>query len=493
MPCPIPRVCVAAVAFLAATQSFAEDRSPSVATSLEDPPNVIVIFTDDQGYGDVGCFGATGFQTPNLDRMASEGTRFTDFYVSQAVCSASRASLLTGCYNVRVGITGALGPQATIGLHPDEVTFGDLAKTQDYATAMFGKWHLGDEPGLLPTSQGFDEYYGLPYSNDMWPLHPNQRKTPDGKGANYPPLPMIRNGEVYDSEVTAKEQTQLTTEYTERAVAFIDEHADEPFLLYVAHSMPHVPLYVSDKFGGTQESGLYGDVIAEIDWSVGQILDAVRKRGLSEKTLTVFCSDNGPWLAYGAHAGSAGPFREGKGTTFEGGVRTPAIMWMPGQIPAGRVCETPAMTIDLFPTIANLIGASLPDRTIDGRDLWAVMTDHPQAAPTHEALFFYWGNELQAVRWGKWKLHYPHSYRSLVTEGENGLPGKYTRPTIERSLFDLDADEGETTNVIDQHPDVAAAIDAMAAEMRTELGDRLQKIDGKAIRPVGRVDETAAR
>lgn len=451
------------------------------------PPNVVVIFTDDQGYADIGCFGAEGYETPNLDKMAAEGRRFTNFYVSQAVCSASRASLLTGCYNVRVGITGALGPESPIGLHPDEDTFADLAKRQGYATAMVGKWHLGRHPDHLPTAQGFDEYFGLPYSHDMWPLHPQNEQRKKQNGYGWPDLPLIEGTEVINPALGPEDATQLTTWYTEQAVDFIDRKAGkEQFLLYVAHSLPHVPLYVSDKFDGSQPRGLYGDVIREIDWSTGQLFEALKRGGVEENTLVVFCSDNGPWLSYGDHAGSAGLLREGKGTSFDGGVRTPTIMWMPGKIPAGTVCETPAMTIDLLPTIARLIGASLPERTIDGRDLWALMTDHPQAGEPHEALFFYWGTTLEAVRMGPWKLHFPHSYRHVDTPGSGGQPGKRSFPKVEQvSLFNLDDDIGETTNVASEHPEVVAKLSQLADEMRSELGDKATGTEGQSVRKPG--------
>ena len=456
------------------------------AAAADPPPNVVIIFTDDQGYGDVGCFGAEGFETPNLDRMATEGMRFTNFYVSQAVCTASRAALLTGCYNVRVGLDGALGPSAQIGLHPDETTFAELAKSSGYATAMVGKWHLGHHEPFLPTSQGFDSYYGLPYSNDMWPDHPNQDALV-AKGRGYPPLPMYENTHVVDEDVTAEDQTQLITDYTERSVAFIEKSGDRPFLLYLAHSLPHVPLFVSDMFAGTQPAGLYGDVIREIDWSVGQVLDALKRTGVDERTLVIFCSDNGPWLAYGDHAGTTAGLREGKGTSFEGGVRTPTIMRYPGQIPAGSVCETPAMTIDILPTIAGLIGARPPERTIDGADLWALMTGHPQAASPHKALFFYWGGSLEAVRVGDFKMHYPHGYRSIVEVGTGGQPGRYKRSTIEKSLFDLGKDPAETTNVLREHPEIEAEIDRLADAMRAKLGDRRTKQTGAEVRSVGRL------
>ena len=332
-----------------------------------DLPNIVLIFTDDQGYGDVGCYGAKAYTTPNLDRMAAEGVKFTDFYVAQAVCGASRAALLTGCYPNRIGIKGAPGPNSKIGINAAETTIAEVVKQKDYATAIFGKWHLGDSKKFLPVHHGFDEYYGLPYSNDMWPYHPNVLHLPmKDRLKKWPVLPMIEGDEIVDPEVTPEDQTKLTGDYTRRAVKFIGENKDRPFFLYLAHSMPHVPLYTSKGFSGKTEQGTYGDVIHEIDWSVGQVLEALATHGLDEKTLVIFTCDNGPWLAYGNHAGSAGPLREGKATAWEGGVRVPCIMRWPGKIKAGSVCEEPAMTIDILPTLAGLTGAPLPKLKIDG-------------------------------------------------------------------------------------------------------------------------------
>jgi len=336
-------------------------------------PNVIVVFCDDLGYADVGVFGARGFATPHLDRLAAEGIRLTRFYAAQGVCSASRAALLTGCYPNRIGIAGALGPNASIGIHPQETTLGELVKPQGYATGIFGKWHLGDRREFLPVHHGFDEFLGLPYSNDMWPNHPEARP------GTYPPLPLIEADQVKE---LMPDQTQLTTRYTERAVRFIQQNRDRPFLLYLAHSMPHVPLFVSDKFKGATAHGLYGDVVAEIDWSVGQIADTLKHLNLDDRTLLIFTSDNGPWLSYGNHAGSTGLLREGKGTAWEGGVRVPFIARWTGQIPAGAVCREPAMTIDILPTIAPspriLIEAGTPFIKREGvngiralRQLWS--------------------------------------------------------------------------------------------------------------------------
>ncbi len=444
------------------------------------PPNFIIIYADDLGYADVGPFSSTRDQhtrpqTPNLDRMASEGIRLTNFYVAQAVCSASRMALLTGSYPNRVGITGALNHTAKHGINPNEMTIAEVLKQRGYATAIYGKWHLGHHKPFLPAQHGFDEYLGLPYSNDMWPRHPQQKDF-------YPDLPLIEGDEVIQHD---PDQSQLTTMYTERAVGFIERQRDKPFFLYVPHAMPHVPLFVSDKFKG-KTRGLYGDVIAEIDWSVGQILDAVRRAGQDDNTLVIFTSDNGPWLSYGDHAGSAGPFREGKATAFEGGVRVPFLARWPGRIPKNSVANLPAMTVDLLPTLAALAGAPVSsERIIDGRDMWPVLANRPGAKPPHEALYFYWGTELHAVRAGSWKLHLPHPYQSLDTAGGGGVPGKYVRRELELSLFDLASDPGETTNVAEKNPAVVKQLLEHVERAREDLGDSLTKRTGKNLRPAG--------
>ena len=426
------------------------------------PPNVVLIFADDLGYADVGCYGATGYATPHIDRLAKEGMRFTDFYVAQAVCSASRAALLTGRYSNRVGILGALGPGAKNGIRAEELTLAEVFKSRGYATAAYGKWHLGDRDGHLPTDHGFDDYFGLPYSNDMWPNHPTDKR--------FPPLPLIEDKKILQ---TQPDQRQLTTWYTQRAVSFIEHNKERPFFLYVPHSMPHVPLFVSEKFAGKTQRGLFGDVIAEIDWSVGQILDALHRNGLDENTLVIFSADNGPWLSYGDHAGSAGPLREGKGTTFEGGVRVPAIFRWPGTIPAGAVCREPAMTIDLLPTLATLAGAQIPPgHVLDGRDIGPLVRAETGARSPHEALYFYWDRQLQAVRSGKWKLHFPHPYRTMSEKkGADGMPGDYRQARTDLALYDLEADPGETANLAGRHPDVVERLTRLGDAARRELGD----------------------
>ena len=450
-------------------------------------PNIVIIFTDDQGYADVGCFGAKGFTTPNIDRLAREGRRFTDFHVASPVCSASRAALLTGCYPPRVGIQGALPPRSRIGLNPDETTLAELVKQKGYATAMFGKWHLGDVPELLPVHHGFDEYLGLPYSNDMWPRHP------EAKPASYPPLPMIEGDRVIKSGLDDADQNELTTRYTERAVDFIARHKDGPFFLYLAHNMPHVPLHVSDKFRGKSAQGLYGDVIEEIDWSVGEVMRALDEHGLAEKTLVIFTSDNGPWLSYGEHAGSAGPLREGKGTCWEGGTREPCVMRWPGKIPANTECRDMLMTIDIFPTIARLISAELPPGKIDGLNVWPLLAGEPGAKNPHDAYFFYYeDNQLQAVRSGPWKLQVPHTYRTLGDQprATGGKPAKYRNVKLDQpQLFNLTDDLGETTDVAAQHPAELAKLEAFAEQARAELGDALTKRRGTGVRERARIPD----
>ena len=453
---------------------------PALGLWAKRPPNVVIMFMDDMGYADIGPFGAKGYPTPNLDQMADEGRKFTDFYVTQAVCSASRAGLLTGCYNVRVGIMGALGPKSTIGINPKEVTIAEICKQKGYATACYGKWHLGHLKKFLPMQHGFDDYFGLPYSNDMWPYHPGVLHLPmKERVKRWPNLPLIDGNEVVNPAVTGKDQEQLTTQYTERAVSFIEKNKEKPFFVYIPHSMVHVPLYVSDKFKGKSKAGLFGDVMMEVDWSVGQIMKALRRHNLEKDTLFVFTSDNGPWLNYGDHAGSAAPLREGKGTMFDGGCKEPTLAWWPGTIPANSVCREPAMTIDLLPTIAGLIGAELPKHRIDGKDIRPLFTDDEAKSP-QEAYYLYYGNQLQAVRQGKWKLHFPHGYRTMAGKpgGTGGIPTRYSQAKIGLSLFDLEKDVGESKDLSKKHPDVVKRLYA--------LGDSFNKDLAKSKRAPGR-------
>lgn len=458
------------------------------AAAVERSPNVVIIFMDDMGYADVGCFGVKGYATPNIDRLAAGGRKFTNFHVAQPVCSASRCALLTGCYPNRLGIHGALGPNAKHGINAAEMTIAEVVKQKDYATAIFGKWHLGSLPQFLPLQHGFDEYYGLPYSNDMWPHHPAQKP---GKGG-YPKLPMIEGGKVVDAEVTPEDQTHLTTDYTKRAVSFIERNKDKPFFLYVPHAMVHVPLFVSAERAGRSGAGLFADVMMELDWSVGQIMESLKENGVEENTLVILTSDNGPWLSYGSHAGSAGPLREGKGTCWEGGTRVACIMRLPGKIPAGTTSDAMLMTIDILPTIAHLVGAQLPAHPIDGKNVWPLITGGADVANPHDFYAFYYEqNQLQAITSGdgRWKLHLPHSYRSLQGRpgGSEGKPANYTPVKIEQlELYDLRADIGETQNLAAQKPEVVAQLQAHAARIREELGDSLAgQPKGKGSREAG--------
>lgn len=480
------------IAVLGAFAAAAGTHAARAADASLEKPNIVIIFIDDMGYADIGPFGATAYETPNLDRMAAEGRKFTDFHSATAVCSASRAALLTGCYPERVSILGALPPRAQIGINADELTLAELCKQEGYATAIFGKWHLGDRPRFLPLKHGFDEYYGLPYSNDMWPRGPRGEElaedSPSNKKHN-PKLRMFDGNEVVDEDVTAEDQTHLTKDYTRRAVDFIDRHAKEPFFLYVPHSMVHVPLYVSPEFEGKSGAGLFGDAVQELDWSVGEILAALKRNGLDEKTIVIFTSDNGPWLNYGDHAGSAGPLREGKGTMYEGGYRVPCLMRMPGTIPAGTETGEFCATLDVLPTVAKRLGVELPaERKIDGKDIWPLIVGAEDAVSPHEEFYCYYGRELHAVRDRRWKLHLPHPYRTLDGQpgGKGGYPVDYKQTKSGLELYDLQNDIGETKNVAAEHPEIVARLTAAAERARAELGDGLTKREGSGVRPAGK-------
>lgn len=461
-------------------------------------PNFVVIFIDDMGYADIGPFGAKNYPTPHLDRMAAEGMRFTDFQVSSAVCSASRSALVTGCYHSRIGIHGALGPKAVHGLHENEVTIAEICKQKDYATACYGKWHLGHHPKFLPTNHGFDEYFGLPYSNDMWPYHPGVRNLSMAERLKrWPHLPLIENTNIINPKVTGDDQELLTKQYTERAVEFIGRNKENPFLIYLPHSMVHVPLYVSDDFKGKSGAGLFGDVVMEVDWSVGQIISALKENGIDENTLVIFTTDNGPWLSYGDHAGSAAPLREGKGTMFEGGCRVPTVMRWPSKIPAGASCDELATTMDILPTIASLIEAKLPDHEIDGHDIQSLMFAETGAKSPYDYFYHYYsGGQLHAVRDRQWKLHFPHQYRTLAGRpgGTGGIPTNYQQAKIGTELFDLKSDVSESINVADKHPEVVARLRKAADIARRKFGDKLSdNAKGDSIRPAGRLTESDTR
>lgn len=457
----------------AAAQSPAgsSDRVPNAS------PNVVLIFTDDQGYGDVGCYGAKGFGTPNLDSLAKQGRRFTDFYVAQAVCGASRAALLTGCYPNRIGLLGAPGPNAQHGIASSEWTLAELLKQKNYQTGMVGKWHLGHHPPFLPLQHGFDQYYGLPYSNDMWPYHPEKLA--------FPPLPLIENNQIIDPDVDAADQTRLIENYTTRACDFIRQKHTQPFFLYLAHSLPHVPLYGSEKFVGSSPQGRYGDIMQEIDWSVGQVLETLDQTGVADNTLVIFTTDNGPWLSYGNHAGSAGNLREGKGTAFEGGVRVPCILRWPGEIPANSVSDQPWASIDLVPTLAGITGAEMPAHKIDGLNVRSLWTTDTATSP-HEFLYYYYGNELRAIRSGDWKLVFPHRSRSLTgTPGQDGTPAGYSQVEVPLALYHLRQDVSETKDLQAEFPEQVQRLQRLAEVARQTLGDSLTDRKGNELRDHG--------
>ncbi len=448
-------------------------------------PNIILIYTDDQGYGDLGCYGAKAYKTPNIDKLAANGIRFTDFYAPQAVSSASRAGLLTACYPNRIGISGALMPNASKGLNENETTIAEMLKKRGYATAMYGKWHLGDNPKFNPINNGFDEYYGIPYSIDMLPM--SYDGIPGGSKTKYPLLPVYRNDSVISRLNSLPGIDTLTRFLTEKSVEFIGNHKEKPFFIYFPHPMPHVPLGVSDRYRNNTAQGKYGDVISEIDWSVGEITDKLQKEGLLENTLIIFTSDNGPWLNFGLHAGSSGGLREGKGTTWEGGQRVPCVMYWKGQIPQGITCSKISSAIDILPTLAEITSAELPKEKIDGVSILPLMKNEKNAEPRKVFLYYYENSQLQAIRFGDWKLVYPHNYRSYlgVEAGKNGLPGTYNIGNCGKELYNLKTDKPESNNILDLHPDIVHTIDSIAALAREDMGDFLLNIKGKNVRDPG--------
>ncbi len=449
-------------------------------------PNVIIVLLDDMGNGDISSTGAIEYETPNITQLANEGLFFTNYYAPQAVCSASRAGLLTGCYPNRIGLHGALGPKSERGLNENETTIAELLKTKGYNTAIFGKWHLGHHKKFLPTNHGFDEFYGIPYSNDMWPYHP--------KGPNaYPELPLFENDKIVNSAVTPEDQKQFTRRFTKRATDFIKENRNNPFFIYLAHPQPHVPLFVSDKFKGKSGQGLYGDVMMEIDWSVGQLIHTLDSLNLSEETLLIFTSDNGPWLNYGNHAGTTGGLREGKGGTFEGGQRVPCIMKWKGTLPEGEIRNNIISGIDILPSIASIVDANLPEHKIDGINMAPVLLSNSDQEPRKTFYYYYRRNNLQAIRNGKWKLVFEHGGRSYegFEPGKNGMPGKvnFNYP-FKKGLYNLRRDPGERYNVIDYHPEIVKKLENLANEARMDLGDDLKEIEGKNRRNPGFINIT---
>lgn len=459
-------------------------------------PNVVLIVADDLGYGDLKCFGSQTIPTPNLDALAADGLKLTNFCVSQPVCTASRASLMTGCYANRVGLEGALNHTSLQGIHPDEQLLPELFQVRGYATAIFGKWHLGTHPMFNPLSHGFDEFGGIPYSNDNSKYHPIVR--------DMPPLPYYDGRKVVELDA---DQSQFTRRLTDSSISFITRHREKPFFLYLPHIMPHVPIFASDAFQGKTGQGLYADVVAELDDSVGRIRQTLREQGLEKNTWLIFISDNGPFLSYGTHAGSAGVFREGKLTAFEGGVRVPCLMSWPGVLPDGKVSDRLVTGLDLLPTIAARLALPQPEQPIDGVNVWPALADPPSASP-RETFSYYVGKELHAVRKGRWKLHLKHPYLTVNgTPGNGGKPANwenltpkdiqqsgvvgiasrhgYRIETLEQSLFDLETDPGETRDVAAEHQDVVQELLKLAESARSTLGDTLTDRTGSSVRAAG--------
>lgn len=443
-------------------------------------PNIILINLDDAGNGDFSHKGAIGYQTPHIDWLAANGMSMTNFYAVQPISGASRAGLMTGCYPNRVGFAYAPNPNSPTGISDKEETIAELLKEKGYATAIFGKWHLGDSRKFLPLQHGFDEYYGLPHSNDMWPYHPTDK---------YPDLPLIKGNEILGYNT---DQSRLTTDYTDYAVDFIGRNSQKPFFLYLAHTMPHVPLAVSDKFKGKSKQGLYGDVMMELDWSVGEVLKTVRNLGLEENTLIIITSDNGPWIKYGNHAGSSGGLREAKATTFNGGVHVPCLFYWKGQIASATVCNELMSNIDMLPTLIDLAGARKPKLPIDGLSMVPLLKGKCHEAIRKSLCLYFHKNSLEAITDGNFKLIFPHKAVTYATNvpGNDGRPGDIGEQEIKAcELYDLRRDPGERTNVISQHPTIVKALMIEADRYREELGDDLMAKPGKARREPGRINK----
>ena len=438
-------------------------------------PNIVFILTDDLGYGDLSSYGSETINTINIDRLAEDGVRLTSYYAAQPVCSASRAAILTGVYPNRIGIYNAFGPTSDSGIGHNEYTLAEMLKDNGYETGIFGKWHLGSKKEFFPTNHGFDEFYGILYSNDMWRWHP---ENPEG----YPQDLLLYRNENALIEIT--DQSNLTKDITAESINFIEKNKGNPFFLYIAHPQPHVPLFVSEDFEDLTGNGLYADVITEIDYSVGRVLDKIEESGLTENTIVVFTSDNGPWLSYGDHSGSSGIYREGKGTTWEGGVRVPSIIKFPNGLKPSIIDE-PVMAIDWMPTFANITMSKLSQNKIDGKDIWPLLSGEVNETP-HEKLYFYYRiNELHSIRMNNWKIHFSRTYRSLNGKagGKDGIPLKYEMNSVDKNeLYNLKDDPQERIDVYDKFPEIAEKMEELAEKARIELGDKLKGRKGKGSR-----------
>ncbi len=440
--------------------------SSSAVAVESSKPNIVVIFIDDLGYADIGPFGATRQKTPNLDKMAAEGMKLTSFYAAP-VCSVSRAQLMTGCYGSRVSVPAVFFPGNAEGLHPNESTVAERLKELGYATACIGKWHLGDQPEFLPTKQGFDRYFGIPYSNDM------QRKA---VGGTERVSPLMRDDKVVEL-LTDEQQSRIVERYTEEATSFLRENKDQPFFLYFPHSAVHTPIHPGKAFQGKSANGRFGDWVEEMDWSVGRVLETLRDLKLDEKTLVLFTSDNGPWLIKGSDGGSALPLRGGKGSTWEGGVRVPTIARWPGKIQPGSVCDAVAGTIDFMPTAVSMAGGILPSNpVIDGRDISSLLFGKSKESQ-REAHYYFTGYKLQAVRQGPWKL-------AIATQPDTAGQQASENPKTNPRLYNLDYEIGESTNLAAKHPDIVVQLQNLAGKMNAEIGGD----NPSSRRPAGHVE-----
>ncbi len=440
-----------------------------------DQPNVLIILCDDLGYADVGVHSDLDLPTPNLNQLATESIRFADFYVAESVCTASRVGLLTGMYPERVGLSGAIGPASRIGIHAQEQLLPEHLLERGYITAAFGKWHLGDQLPFLPLQHGFKTFFGIPYSNDMWPEHPSH-------GDKFPPLPLLVNNQVIDNEMSMHDQNLLTQKLTDEVVQFVNSAGGRPFFGYVAFPMPHVPLAVSDKFRGRNDGNLYWDVLEELDFSIGRILTSLEENGLVENTIVIFTSDNGPWLSYGNHSGSAAPFRDGKHTLFDGGFRVPCFFRYPKRFPEGRVVEPLVTNLDLLPTLADMIGFEEKLSTdIDGHSVVAQMKGEDLSSPWNE--FHFQKVKRRAVRAGEWKLFLPSETHSVIVPGKDGMPGETKNLPIPLSLYRISEDLSESENVVDSHPAVAKRLRSLSSKFDAELA-RASREPGRVKNPV---------
>ncbi|SFH00562.1 sulfatase family protein [Pedobacter insulae] len=453
-------------------------------------PNVIIINMDDMGYADIEPYGMTGIATPNFNKAAEQGMRFTHFNAVQAVCSPSRAGLLTGCYPNRLGLAHAFSPTTKIALNPSEETIASLLKNAGYKTAMLGKWHLGAQPPFLPLNYGFDSFYGIPYSHDYWPVNYDGKPVEEGNPkAKHPPLPIYEGDKIVATNTTLDDQAALTGVLTRKAVDFIENNKKQPFFLYLAHPMPHVPLAASKKFKGKSDIGLFGDVIMELDWSIGEIMNTLDKHNLSEHTILIITSDNGPWIRFGNHAGSTGGLREGKGTAWDGGTRVPFIVRWPGKIKAGSVNSRLMTNLDILPTVASFTHSKLPKNRIDGLNFADLLLGNSTAAVREVFYYYYDANNLKAVRYKNWKLVLPSNSQTYAgTLGKDGVPGSSQFLPVKMALYNLAHDPGEIYDVQTLYPEMVEKIMQYVEEARADLGDELTKRKGANVREAAQIN-----